>query len=1019
MKTILRYILYGILAFIIALLILPFAFKDNLIDAVKKKVNEEINAQVNFETIQISLIRQFPSVSLDVYLLKIDGVHDFEGLRLLSSDKISIKTDWKSLLQPSKGITVKQLQLEAPELNLIVLSDSINNYSIVKESGEKPNDYFGKINQYSIYNGTISYVDHESSVSIYMDSVFHEGNGDFNNNRFDLATSTNIPSFDLNYQGIPLLKSAKAKASMLIDIDLENSKYSFKDNLMSLNALEFSLNGSIESIGKNWGIDLSFESKNNALSSILSLLPEMYSSGFEKLKTQGSGHIEAKSVGEYSAEKGIFPSIDMDISLKNGFVQYPDLPYPLQDIQSHLVIKADEGNWNDLFIDLSQFDFFLNGKPFGSKLKISELLGNPHITANILGSIDMESLAGFLPKENHYFESGILDADLTLDAHQSDIVNKNYSAIDFKGYFKATGLIWSQNGLDSRLHSLNSTFSPSVIKADITDLYLGNTELDASLEIKDPLTLLSNRDISESEFIVNSNLIDMDQINLLMNQAEEKRSDIESVPVLPKLRLEFSGQQIIYEDYDIHDLKLIADYDKEVISLSNASVILNQDPLRIRGKISNPLSFLSNQDTLEARLYVDADNLNFNSLTGSEDKARASQNIIIPPGILFQIDANIKKLQYNELSFHNIDARLQLKDAVLDLTNARADLLGGRAVFGGQYDCKDPKRPMFNFRYDLASLSFQKLFASSGLFRTLAPLTEYIDGKFNSSLVISGPLGDQMAPVLSELDASGFFETFGAQFSDLPLINGFTDKLGLTTIQDWYIRDSRNWFEITDGRVDLKKRDYQLKDMSFSLEGSYDLNHEMDFSVLAAIPREKLASSGINNTIDTGIGFLQNEAGKLGIDIKKGTHIYLDIGVKGKIKEAKFTIKPVGSGGESIKPQIKNQIETGKEILKDTISNRIKEETERIKDNVSTKKDQLKDTILNKAESAIDSLKGKAGELILEKIDSSLLRPKIDSNLIKGTAVEDLLEKAKQSEIDSIKSKLNNWNPFKKKKKND
>lgn len=1017
MRKNLRYILYGILAFIISLLVLPFAFRDNLIDAVKQRVNEEINAQVDFETVQISLIRQFPNVSLDIYLLKINGIDDFEGIRLFASDKVSIKTDWKSLLNPSKGITVKQLRLEAPELNLIVRSDSINNYSIIKQSGESSDNFFGKINQYSISKGTLSYIDQENSISIYMDSVYHEGNGDFDNNRFDLATSTNIPKFDMTYQGIPFLKSAQVKASMLIDIDIENSKYSFKENSMSLNALEFSLNGSMESIGDSWGVDLSFESKNNAVSSILSLIPEMYSSDFENIQTQGSGHIEAVSLGLYNPDKGVFPSLDLDIVLKNGFVQYPDLPFPLEGIQSHLVIKAEEGNWSDLIIELSQFDFFLNGKPFGSKFKVSELLNDPHITANILGSIDMKSLSGFLPKENHFISTGLIDAGISLDAYRSDIINKNYPAIDFNGSLNATNLSWNQNGMDSRLTSFNTTFSPSVISSDIEGFYIGNSQIDGSLALNDPLALLSNPGLSEFNFIFNSSVIDLDEAKRLMNQAEEKESEIEPIAVIPKWSLKFTGEQIIYNSYEISDLKLIADYDKELLSISQASVTVNKDPIQLKGEISNILSYLDNQDTLKARLFLDANSFKFNSYSGTEDNASVSQNIIIPPNVSVQLDANINKLKYNELTFEDFGAHLEIKDAVMDLTNVQAGLLGGRAVFGGQYDCKDPQRPIFNFRYDLANLSFKKLFVSSELFRTLAPFTEYIDGKFNSSLVISGPLGDQMKPLLNEIDASGFIETFGAQFSDLPLIAGITKKLGLSGIQEWYIKDSRNWFEIKDGRIDLKKREYQISDISFSVAGAYDLNHELDLSVLASIPRDKLGSSSINNTIDTGIAFLQREAGKLGVDIQNGTHVYLDIGVKGKINDAKITVKPAGSGGNSIKPEVQNQIEKGKEILKDTINSHIQDEKERIKDSLSVKKDQLKDTVVNKAESVIDSLKDKTGQLILEKIDSNLLKTKIDSNLIKGKDVGDLLEKAKQTEIDSIKSKLNNWNPFKKKKK--
>ena len=73
-------ILLIVLAVLIgAALIAPYFLKDKVIAAIKKSANENLNATFDFKDIDISLIRNFPSVYLALNDVSIVGKDDFKG----------------------------------------------------------------------------------------------------------------------------------------------------------------------------------------------------------------------------------------------------------------------------------------------------------------------------------------------------------------------------------------------------------------------------------------------------------------------------------------------------------------------------------------------------------------------------------------------------------------------------------------------------------------------------------------------------------------------------------------------------------------------------------------------------------------------------------------------------------------------------------------------------------------------------------------------------------------------------
>ncbi|HTE08156.1 MAG TPA: hypothetical protein VK628_05300, partial [Flavitalea sp.] len=77
-----------LLVLLIVLFTLPFLFKGKIISIIKAEINKNINAKVEFQDVDISLIRKFPRVSVAIEELQVTGNGLFVGDTLIAAKNI-------------------------------------------------------------------------------------------------------------------------------------------------------------------------------------------------------------------------------------------------------------------------------------------------------------------------------------------------------------------------------------------------------------------------------------------------------------------------------------------------------------------------------------------------------------------------------------------------------------------------------------------------------------------------------------------------------------------------------------------------------------------------------------------------------------------------------------------------------------------------------------------------------------------------------------------------------------------
>ncbi len=1029
MKIIFKILLWLLIGLIVALALVPFIFKGQLLSAIKDTLNEELYAEVDFEDVDLSLFKAFPAVSFGIDKMSVKGVEQFAGKTLFTADNISVTTDFKSLIKSKEGINVKSITVDKPQINIIVNKDGSNNYDIVKDKtdSESSGDTFGQIEKYEIKNGDISYVDNTSGLKAVITDLNHQGSGNFKNVIFDLETKTQIGALSFTAQGIPYLNKARVDSKLDLGVDLDKGQYVLKENNINLNDLEMALTGKVQEQSGGYNMDVAVSAPNNSVSSILSLVPSAYKGEFQDISSTGNSFLEGTIKGLYTNNPINYPKINLKANIDNGTIKYPNLPLPIKDINLDVVIASAQSNWSDLTIDLSQLTFLINEDRVSGQMKISNAFDNPNVAGLMNGSLNLPNLAKAFPIKDMSLNEGDLKINMTVNANSNDILNKNYRAMELSGDIKADNIDLQYAQWPLQIKESTAKLNPQQISSSVVDMKVGNSDFNGTVNIEDPLAFIQDSTISvQTQIDLTSNNLDVDELMSLSEKTSTSESTTESaVPNLYNaynVAGSYKAKKVKYESYDLSQLSTVFTYGDDAIDLSKTNIILDKSKMKIRGQATNIMDYVTLNEKIKGKFFFEADKLNLDDYLSEEEGTTAESGVfVVDKNMELTIYPEVGQLTYGQYILNDLEGKIELVDGIAQLKEGTTKTLGGRINIDGVYDTSDPSQPAFDLRYKLDQLSYQKLFEISESFKKLAPIAQYIDGAFNSTMVMAGPLTKDMLPDLTKVTASGFLETLQGNIQGFEPVERIGNAIGVEKLKSWTLKGTKNWFDVHDGFVILKPHDHQIDDMIFTVAGNHGIDQTLDYTINAKIPRDKLRKDKLGKNLEFGMDYLEKEATSRGINIDLGEMIYLDIFLTGTLKSPKIKVIPVGSGGKTLNEVVKDEITKQIDVLKDTVRTELENKTEILKDTVTkvivSKTDTIKKQAEERVKVEVDKQKDKLKDAFKDKLDTTVTKVLTDS--LEGKVLDrakDVLGEDSKETVDDLKDKIKDWNPFKKKK---
>ncbi len=1036
MKKLLKLIIYLFIGLVIAIALAAYIFSGQLEDRVKTEINKQVNAEVDFADVGVSFIKSFPNIGITLDNVVVDGINEFKGKRLADIEEITFNVDLSTIFKSSDAIKINSFEINKPIINILVNKEGSANYDIAKPSDASGESFDLRLKSYEINDGVLNYTDLSSGYSFMSSEVNHAGKGDFTKNIFDLDTESSIGRLTPRVNGVQVFSTLAINLDTDIKVDLNQSRYELADALLSVNDVKLKTNGSVVAGASTTAIDLVFTTFENDIKSFVSLLPNMYQGDFKNAQASGDFKVNGFIKGNLSANS--YPNFKFEMDANNGTFKYPGLSSTISNILANVNIVNDSKDLSSLRIDIPNYNFKVDEYFLEGKMQADNLLTNPRFDVAMKGNMDLAKLKNAYPLNEFDNVTGTIETDFKLKSNQRDIEQGNFNDLVFDGFLNVENLvIKNDNALPIEAKSLIAKANTKNVDIEFEAIQYGDTDLTGTFFLDNPLNVLTDDLPLKGAIVSKSNNLNIDQ--WISTNTDEQESFNDQNVVLADIikRMDFKvnseAAKVKYETYPIENGMLDGALRNNSLEISKGLAKIKSSDFNLSGKLSSIAEYSFYNDTMTGNLQLNSDYVKFEDFLAEDASGELEEFVLVPENLNITIDSKIKKLDYQNIDITDATGQIAVVPNELQLQNYKGKVIGGAITMDGLYNTANADKPRFALKYDMGNMQFDQAFDKIRSVKILAPIAKYIEGVFNGNLILEGDLTKELLPDFNTLTGSGYLETLEGKITGFKPIEKVKEVIKFKEVKDWTIKNSKNWFEINDGFVKMEDFNQTWNDIDFKVSGSHKINQDMNYTFRAKVPREILNTSAAkvaNESIDKLLGAIK----KIGLDLD-AKYFLVDIILTGNILDPKVEFKPIGIDNTeaTLKEAATAAVENKVQEVKDSVNTRIEEEKQKAEDKAKSeidsirtqledKTEEVKDSLITiaeeKAKEAVDKAKEKFGDVLKNTVDSSFTKEAQDSifsDLADKTGI--IIGDSTNTQIDSLKKKLEKWNPFKKKKK--
>ena len=503
-------VLAVILLFIILFVALtPLFLGEGISRMVINQAEKNLQAQVGFEKLQLSLIRNFPRLTVSLDSLKIMPLPPFAADTLLQCEKVAVTVDLLRYFT-GKTLSIHSLQISRPVVRLVKNREGKANWEIGKAapaSSPGPSGLAFELQRYSIDRGVIFYSDSLQSNFVQLDNVSHQGSGNFSANQFVLETKTAISAADILFQGNKYLSQAEFAADLRLEVDRTQQRFVLRDNSVRINQVILNFAGWYGMQNGQPQVEVTFNSPETDFKQILSLIPVLYKNKFAELQASGqmalNGHVHGP-IGEKT-----IPKFEINLDVNNGAFRYATQSARMNNVQLDMAVNNPGTVADDVVVLLRSLHFELNEQPVDMTLQLKTPVSRPWIDTSIKGALDLGQLGQLVVLPAGTILRGKVDADLTL---QGLVSKQELADMTGSGFIRMQNIYYASPVLPEPLQISQSLIKvePPRLRLESFQSTMGRSDLSSTGYLVNPLGFLFANQTLNGTLSLSSRTLDLD-----------------------------------------------------------------------------------------------------------------------------------------------------------------------------------------------------------------------------------------------------------------------------------------------------------------------------------------------------------------------------------------------------------------------------------------------------------------------------------------------------------------------------
>lgn len=908
---------------LLLLFLLPTLFPETITNKVKSFANEKLNGELSFKETNLSFFTHFPSLTLtlDEFLLK--GSAPFQKDTLISAKEIAFGINVKSIFFDEK-IKIDKIFISNGFINVKVNKKGQPNYNVyLSEDKEEPTDSTSasiKLERIDIKKMRLVYDDQSTKMLIKANDFNYLGKGDLHESVFDLKTKAQIEGFDFSFGNEEYLKNKKVNAELITKINTNSLALIFEENNLMINKLPVEFKGKLDFLKNGYDLDFNVKSQNSQLNDFFTALPPQFITWLTKTNIKGKTDLLFSLKGKYIAEENKKPDIHFNMKIRDGFISYNKTPLPAENIFLNFDTKLPSLDTEKLVLKIDSIYFDVGKDFFNGNVKVNGL-SSPKIDARIRSKLDLAKLDQALGIENIDLK-GSFSANIVSKGEYNkqqkkfpitkgnlELKNGFVKSLYYPNPIKNINFKAVANNATSQLNDLTLLISPATLEFEEKpfNLYasLQNFEdIAYDIKAKGELNIEKIYKVFSQKGLGVTGFAKMDLVfqGKQSDATSGKYTNLNNKGILELKEIKINSE-FLPKPFIINEGLFL--FNQDMMNFNNFIASYGQSDFKMNGYMENVINFaLSDSEILKGSFSVDSDFIQINEFMAfanetqeAKDSTIQSGVIVIPSKFDFDLKANIKKINFDDLNIENLAGKVNINQGKLSLQNTSFSLIGTKVSMNAVYFHETPTRADFDYKIKATDFDIKRAYNEIALFREMATAAEYAEGIVSLDYKIAGKLDGNMTPVFPSLIGGGTLSVKNVKMKGFKLFNVVSQKTEVDALKDPDISKIDIKTTVKNNLIQIERFKFKAAGFRPRIEGETSFDGKINLKMRIGLP----------------------PLGIIGIPIKvTGTQENPEIGIGKKTEDLEET--EYVEGMELIKPEVKTTTTT---IVSDELQTQI------------------------------------------------------------------------------------------------
>ena len=587
-----------ILVLILLLALLPYLFKDQILDRVKVEMDKAVDAKIEIADVSLSMFKSFPKLFVKIQGISVVGKGEFENDTLAYVGSLYTAVDLGSAIS-GKQLNVGAIVLAQTKVNALVhesgkanwdISKSASKEVVVEEKSTEASDFKIIFEEVRVENFALEYHDATLKANLLLDDLNLNLNGDFSAKETNLNLNSKATGITFDLEGIKYLNEATLGLEAVLGADLENLIFNFKENKLTLNDLEFGMTGNFAMLEDAYKMDLKLDAKKTDFKSLLSMVPEAFMKDVKGLETSGNLVLNAFVKGEY--RENHMPAFGAKLKVADGNIKYPDLPETINNIKIDAEVNHPGGDLDALVTDVNAFHFEVANNPIDAEIHIKTPMSDPEISGLCKGVIDFAKIRHAIPMDSIKI-AGVVTSDISFNGRLSAIEKEEYEKFMAKGDLKLKNFEFTTPDFPQGIRIVSSvlSFTPQFIRLNSFDSRIGKSDVQLKGRLENYIPYALKGKTLKGNFTMNSKSFDLNEFMTEEETATAETTDtipmsVISVPADLDIKFIANMQKIKFDKMLIQDVKGLIVVKNSVAKLTNLSMNMLKGQMTMNGSYS-------------------------------------------------------------------------------------------------------------------------------------------------------------------------------------------------------------------------------------------------------------------------------------------------------------------------------------------------------------------------------------------------------------------------------------------------